>query len=371
MSIGNGPGVIFFEQTVALLTLDDFERNARQSLSAMAYEYLHSGVADEVTVADNRAAFERIKLMPAALVDVSEIDTSVTLFGRRHPFPILLAPTGYHKLFHEQGEIQTVKGADLSEAQLVAASFATVSFEEMSAVAARPLAFQLYFQIDRECTRDLVQRVVAAGCEWLCVTVDVPVNGPRDRELNANFALPEGTRRANLSFMSPEMAAAPHRASGRNFYSALRSPSVTWKDMEWLRSTTPLPIAIKGILNPADAARAVEYGCNAVIVSNHGGRSVDTLPAAIDALPRIVQRIGGRVPVLMDGGVRRGTDAFKALALGASAVMIGRPYLYGLAVDGAAGVARVVEILRTELEMTMGFTGFQNVCQITADRLWI
>jgi len=259
----------------------------------------------------------------------------------------------------------------MSESQLVAATFSTIAFREMRAVAKHALAFQVYFQADREHTRDLVQAVIAAGCEWMCATVDMPVNGPRDKESTDKFELPAGTGRANLSFLGQEIASAPHRSTGRNIYSGLRSPKATWKDLEWLRSIVPVPLSIKGVLDPADAMRAVEHGCDAVIVSNHGGRSVDTVPAAIDALPRIVERIGGRVPVLMDGGIRRGTDVFKALALGASAVMIGRPYLYGLAVDGAAGVARVVEILRTELEMTMGFTGCQNISQITRERLWL
>ncbi|MBV9083908.1 MAG: alpha-hydroxy-acid oxidizing protein [Acidobacteriaceae bacterium] len=357
-------------QLAQILTLDEFETIAQKFLSVMAYDYLRGGVGDEVTVAENRAAFDRIQLNPRVLVDVTHLDTSVTLFGRRHAMPILLAPTGYHKLFHPEGEVETVRGADLSECQLMAAAFSTVPFSDMATASKTPLSFQLYFQYQREHTRHLVDRVLEVGCESICFTVDVPVNGPRDRELRAKFALPSGTQRANLSFLGTSFASAAHRPTGRNIYAPTRAANATWKDLEWLRSIVPVPLIIKGVLDPDDAQRAVECGCDALIVSNHGGRSVDTAPSALDALRRIVDRLDSRVPLLVDGGIRRGTDVFKALALGAKAVLIGRSYLYGLAVGGAAGIARVVEILRTELEMTMGLMGCQNLSQIQKDRLW-
>ncbi len=352
------------------MTLHDIAAAARGVLSEAAFEYLEGGVADEVTLAQNRAAFDRIELNPRMLIDVSEIDTSITLFGTTHSFPLLLAPAGYHKLFHPEGELETVRGASLSDAHLMAACFSTVPYVEMTAASKRPLSFQLYFQPHREHTQAIVEAVLSAGCAALCVTVDVPVNGPRDRELHAGFCLPEGTQRCNLSFLGAETAAAPHRPSGRDIYAPVRAANATWKDLEWLRSIAPVPLLIKGLLNADDAERAINCGCDGIIVSNHGGRSVDTVPATIRALPYIVERVGARVPILIDGGIRRGTDVFKALALGASAVLIGRPYLHGLALGGAAGVARVVDILRTELEMTMGLTGCQNLAQITRERLW-
>jgi 4-hydroxymandelate oxidase len=197
------------------------------------------------------------------------------------------------------------------------------------------------------------------------VTVDVPVNGPRDREHHAGFSLPPGVERANLASRGAAFSAAAHRPVGRNIYSVTHGADATWKDIEWLRSIVPIPLLLKGVLHPDDAAAAASVGCDALMVSNHGGRSLDTLPAAIDALPAIAESLGGRMPLLLDGGIRRGIDVFKALARGATAVMIGRPYLYGLAVDGAAGIARVMEILRLEFEMTMGLVGCPEISRIS------
>jgi 4-hydroxymandelate oxidase len=352
------------DETAAVLTLSEFETLAKGCMTPMAYEYVAAGVADDITLDANRLAFQRIRLLPRVLADVSCIDTRVTLFGVEHEFPILLAPTGYHKLAHPDGEMETVKGADLSGATLIAACFSTVSFPEMSSAAERRLWFQAYLQPDRAFTKDLIQRAIAAGCGAVCLSVDVPVNGPRDREMRAKFILPEGVERANLSSLGRGVAGATHRHVGRNIYSAVRASNATWKDIDWMRSLVQVPFLVKGILHPDDAEMAISAGCDGIIVSNHGGRSVDTVPASIDALPSIVDRVAGRVPVLVDGGIRRGTDVYKALARGASAVLIGRPYLYGLAAAGAAGVARVVEILRTELEMTMGLMGTATLPEI-------
>jgi 4-hydroxymandelate oxidase len=265
---------------------------------------------------------------------------------------------------HADGEMETVCGANLGEATLVASMFSSVAFEAMSAAASRPLWFQLYVQNDRHFTRDMIDRVLAAGCEALCVTVDEPVNGPRDRELRAGFQLPPGVERANLSKLGGSFAAAAHRPSGRNIYSPTHGYNVTWKDIEWLRSFVPARLFLKGVLHPDDADVAIQAGCDGIIVSNHGGRSLDTVAATVDALPAIVERVAGRFPVLLDGGIRRGIDVFKALAKGAAAVLIGRPYIYGLAIGGAHGIARVVEILRTELEMTMALVGCPNIADI-------
>lgn len=358
------------DELAACINLDDLEAPARARMSAMAYEYLASGSADEITLEANRGAFAKIKLLPRHLVDVSSIDTTLELFGRKHEFPILLAPTGYHKLFHPQGELETVRGADASEATLVASIFSTVSFEQMAAASKQPLWFQIYVNPDRGFTRQLVGMAATAGCGAICVTIDSPVNGPRDRETRAVFQLPEGIERANLSTLGSGIAAASHRRVGRNIYSKVRAPNVTWKDIEWLRSLSPVPLLLKGILNPEDALTAVEAGCDGIIVSNHGGRVLDTVPAAIEALPAVANRVNGKVPVLLDGGIRRGADVYKALALGATAVLIGRPYLYGLAIAGATGVARAVEIIRTELEMTMALMGRPRLAEIGPDSIY-
>ena len=347
-----------------LITCDDLEDQARQLLTHQAFEYVAGGAGAGLTVDENRAAFNRIRLLPRVLRNVSAIDTSLEIFGRKHEFPILLAPTGYHMLMHPRGELETVAGADLAKCTLCAASFSTYTIEQIAAASEQPLWFQLYLQNDREFTKELVHRALAAGCEALCVTVDAPLNGPRDRELRAGFSLPAGVQRANLSGLGSFVAAAAHRPNGRNIYSATHAADVTWKDIDWLRSLIPVRLLLKGILHPLDAELALQAGCDGIIVSNHGGRSVDTVPATIDALPAVVARIGGRLPVFLDGGIRRGIDVFKALALGADGVLVGRPPLWGLAIGGAEGVARVLEILRTELEMTMGLVGCPDLQSI-------
>jgi 4-hydroxymandelate oxidase len=356
-------------QITAIRTLEDFESLAMQYMSPAVYEYVAGGAGADQTVIRNRTAFNKISILPRVLEDVSSINTQVSLFGRWHPFPILLAPAGYHKLIHAVGEMATVEGANDSGAVLVAAAFSTVTYEHMRSRSRQGMWFQLYVQKDRSFTRDLVERVLAAGCDAICVTVDVPVNGPRDRELRAGFNLPIGMERANLAALGLEIAAGSHRPNGRQIYSATHAADVTWDDIDWLRSFIPKPLLIKGIMHPDDAAIAYNTGCDGVMLSNHGGRSLDTMISTIEALPRMVDRLQDRIPVILDGGVRRGVDVFKALAMGAKAVMIGRPYLYGLAVGGSDGVCRVVEILRTELEMTMGLAGCRNLAEITKDRL--
>ena len=354
----------------AIRSLHEFEQISKTRLSAMAYEYLAAGVADEITLHENRSALDRIRLLPRTLVDVSHIDTGVTLFGRRHPSPLLLAPCAYQKLFHPDGELEVVRGANGAGATFIAPCFATVTLEETALASTQPLWFQLYVNPDRGFTRELVQRAEAADYEALVVTLDVPVNGPRDRELRAGFSLPKGLSRANLLSLGADLASAPHRPGGRNIYSVVRAPNVTLKDIEWLKSVTRMPVIVKGVLHPEVAEQALRHGADAIYVSNHGGRSMDSVPASIDALPQIVRRVGGAKPVLFDGGVRRGSDVFKALALGADAVGVGRPFLHGLAVAGAAGVARVVEILWAELEMNMGLAGVTSLDEIDESFIW-
>lgn len=341
----------------ALPSLPDYERVAREAMSDQAYAFVAGGAGDEITLRANREAYDRILLDPTVLVDVSRLDTRVTLFGRELPFPILLAPTGYHRLLHAEGEIGTARGASAAGAVLVVSSFATAAIEAIAAETRSPLWFQLYVQPDRGFTRELVRRVEAAGCQALCLTVDTPSVGARDRMARAGFAVPAEMVEENVRRPG---APAP----------ALLDPSLTWKDVEWLRSFAKVPLLVKGVLNPDDAARAVQAGVAGIMVSNHGARNLDTVPATIQALPRVVESVEGRVPILVDGGVRRGTDVLKALALGANAVLIGRPYLYGLALGGAEGVTRVVGILRSELEMAMALTGRPTIARIDRSVLW-
>lgn len=348
--------------------VSDYVRLAPSRMSTMAWEYVSGGAADEVTLGWNEERYRSLRLRPDFLVDVSKIDTRVTLFGQEMSFPLLLAPAAYQKLLHPEGEIATVKGAGLAGATMVLSTTSTVSIEDTARVATHPLWFQLYVQPDREVTRSLVQRAEAAGCRALVITIDSPVLGPRYRETRSRFTLPAGMERANLRGL--KAATGAQRATGGTIYSAVQDPTVTWADVAWLRSLTSLPVLLKGIMHPDDAARAVDAGVQGIIVSNHGGRNVDTVPATIDALAPVAERVAGRIPVLVDGGVRRGTDILKAVALGASAVLIGRPYLYGLAVGGAEGVAHVISVLRRELEMAMASTGRPTIASINSSVLW-
>ena len=342
-----------------VLSLPEFEEHARRCMSTMTYEYVASGAADEHTLRWNREAYDGMRLRPRVLRDVTRVDLRVSLFGRELAFPILLAPTGYHRTIHPEGEVATARGAGAAGATWVVSSSTTTVIEEIAAVATAPLWFQLYLQPDRGFIRELVQQMEQAGCQALCLTVDQPVLGARNRQTRARFALPPGI-------------SAPYRrdiAQGKDILDPRRTVA-TWKDVEWLRSLTRVPLLLKGILTGADAEQALEAGAHGIIVSNHGARILDTAPATLHALPEVTGRVGGRLPVLVDGGIRRGTDVLKALALGATAVLIGRPYCYGRAVGGAAGVQRTVDILRTELEMAMMLTGRTSVKELDPSVLW-
>jgi 4-hydroxymandelate oxidase len=344
------------------LDVRDYERLAPERMSRLAWEYVGGGAGDELTLRWNHEAYERIRLLPRNLVDVSRLDTRVTLLGRELPHPILLAPIAYQQLVHPEGELATAKGAGAAGATMLLSTFSTTGLEEVAAVAAGPMWFQCYILRDRGFTRALLQRAEAAGYQALVVTVDTPILGARHRETRINFALPPGMKKANLQGLAG--ATDSHRPKGQDIYSDLLDPKLTWDDIEWLRSQTRLPLILKGVLSPDDARRAAAAGVSGLIVSNHGGRNLDTLPATIDALPAIVAEVAGRMPVLVDGGIRRGTDILKALAFGASAVLIGRPYIFGLAVGGAEGVTRVIAILRREFEMAMALTGRPSIASI-------
>jgi 4-hydroxymandelate oxidase len=334
-----------------LLSLPDFEELAHKRIQRGAWERVQGGAADEITVRWNREAYEHIRLRPRVLVDVSKLDTRVNLFGQPLDFPIILAPTGAQGFVYPEGELEVARGAGAARTILVISSSASFPVAEVAKAATGPVWFQLYVQRDRGFTRDLVQRAEGSGCRALCVTVDSPTHGARNREYRAQQDLPERPL-PNLR--------------GKDYL----DPTLTWKDIDWLRSFAKTPVLLKGILNPDDAATAVKAGVSGIVVSNHGGRNLDTLPATIDALPGVVEKVAGRVPVLVDGGIRRGTDVLKAIALGATAVQIGRPYLYGLGVAGAAGVTRVVQILRHEFELAMMLTGRPTLASIDRSVIW-
>jgi 4-hydroxymandelate oxidase len=342
-----------------ILSLPEFEQHARACMPHTTYEYLAAGAGDEHTLRWNRASFDDIRLRPRVLRDVAAVDTTVELFGETHASPIILAPTAYHRTLHAEGEVETARGASAAGVTWCVSSATTTRLPEIAAAATMPLWFQLYVQPDRQVTKELVQHAESAGCRALVVTVDTPNQGARNRQTRAGFVLPPG-------ITAPYMAELAARA----VTDTRRGSIVTWDDIAWLRSITELPILLKGIMDGEDAAMAVEAEVDGVIVSNHGARNLDTVPATIDALPEVASVVEGRIAVLMDGAVMRGTDIIKAKARGADAVLVGRPYCYGLALGGAAGVERVVRILRDELEMAMQLVGVSRFDEIDRYVLW-
>ncbi|HAZ47762.1 MAG TPA: alpha-hydroxy-acid oxidizing enzyme [Cyanobacteria bacterium UBA11369] len=350
------------------INLFEYETLAKQHLSQMALDYYASGSWDEITLRDNRAAFERYKLCPRMLVDVSQRDLSTKILGQTLPLPILIAPMAFQCLAHPEGEIATAKAAAKLGSTMILSTLATKSIEEVASASQNPnyqlpitnyqLWFQLYVHRDRGLTKALVERAYKAGYQALCLTVDAPVLGKRERDTRNQFVLPPGMELANLTTVSDlEITYKPGESGLFAYFLEQLNPGLTWKDLEWVQSLSPLPLVVKGILRGDDAVRAVECGAKAIIVSNHGGRQLDSAIASIDALSQIVAAVGDKADILVDGGIRRGTDILKALALGAKAVLLGRPILWGLAVGGEAGVQHVIELLRAELDLAMALSG--------------
>jgi len=355
--------------------LNDLAPLAHERLGDAAWAYLAGGAADELTLGENAAAWRRLRLSPRVLRPLAGGHTRSTLLGRPLPHPILLAPVAYQTLFHPDGERGSALAAAMQGAGTVLSAQAATRLEDVAALVRDepgrgPLWFQLYLQADRSHTLDLVRRAEAAGYEALVLTVDAPTHGVRDRELRAGFRLPPGVSAVNL----PSTPAAAVPPGGSALFDSLLHHAPTWDDVAWLQAHTRLPLLLKGVLHPDDAVQAAALGVAGLVVSNHGGRTLDTAPATALALPRIAVALAARQgpqPVLLvDGGIRRGTDVFKALALGASAVLVGRPMVQGLAVAGAPGVARAIRLLRDELEVTMALTGCATLDDIGPDRLW-
>lgn len=352
-----------------LVTLADHEQHARTQLDDNAWAYFSGGAADEISLRANRSAWDALPLWPRVLRPLAGGHTRVPLLGRTLAHPILLAPVAFQRMAHPDGELAMAYAAAALGAGVVLSTQASVSLESVAQAVLPdpgrgPLWFQLYLQPDRGFTQALVQRAEAAGYEALVLTVDAPTSGVRDRERRAGFRLPSGVGPVNLAGL--QIPASPPLSPGQSaLFDGLLHHAPTWDDIAWLQSITRLPVLLKGVLHPADARQAVSVGAAGLIVSNHGGRTLDTAPATATALPRVVQAVGGAVPVLVDGGIRRGTDVLKAMALGASAVLVGRPAVWGLANAGAAGVAHVLRLLRDELEVAMALTGCATLAQAT------
>ncbi len=341
-----------------VLTVADYLPYAQQRLDAAAWQYLHSGAGQHKTLERNRDAFEQVSLMPRPLSDVKGGNTHTTLFGQRFSHPVILAPLAYQRLFHPDGEAASAMASAAQGGQMVVSSLASQTLEMIIEAADRPLWFQLYWQGDRERTLRLLKRALSAGYEAIMFTVDAPVK-------QAVMGLPAEVRAVNLE---GSISMAGHGLSESAVFDGWMKHAPGWDDLQWLRAQIKVPFIVKGILHPQDAEHAAALGCDAVVVSNHGGRVLDSVPASLQMLPEIARAISGKATILLDSGIRNGQDVFKALALGADAVMIGRPYVWGLASNGALGVAHVIRLMRDELEMTMALCGTKNLQQIKEER---
>jgi 4-hydroxymandelate oxidase len=324
--------------------VDDYEPAARALLPRDAYDYYAGGAGDERTLADNLGAFDRWLLRPRFLRGSGTPDTSTSVLGTSVSFPVLVAPWAYQRMAHPDGESATARAASRAGTVMCVSTTTVGYLEEVAAAADGPKWWQLYVFSDREMTAETLKRAAAAGFAAIVWTVDFPVAGLRHRDTRNGFVMPIGLPSEDLVY----------------------DPGLTWDDLAWIRSQVPgLPVLVKGLLTAEDARLALDAGVDGIVVSNHGGRQLDASPAALDALPEVAEAVGGRVPVLMDGGVRRGTDVLTALALGASAVMVGRPTAWGLSVAGEEGVADVLRILRDEFANAMALTGCHTVTEIT------
>ena len=356
-----------------VVSLADHEALAATLMPPEVSAYVNGAAADERTLRENPLAWQALKLRSRVMRPLAGGHTRVTLLGRTLVHPILVAPMAHQRLLHPHGEQASALAAAMQGAGYVLSAQANTALETVAQLvlpqAERgPLWFQLYLQPDRGFNLDLLQRVEAAGFEALVLTVDAPVSGPRDRERRAGFGLPAGLSAVNLA-NAPARDVPPLSEGQSRLFDDLLTHAPTWADIAWLREHTRLPILLKGITHPDDARLAIQHGAAGIIVSNHGGRTLDTLPATAQLLPEVVEAVQGAVPVLVDGGIRRGTDVLKAMALGASAVLVGRPVLHGLANAGAVGVAHVLRLLRDELEMAMALCGCASlVCDGSAAR---
>jgi L-lactate dehydrogenase (cytochrome) len=354
----------------------DLRQLAWQRLPRVLFDYIDGGAQDEVTLRANQADFNNFTLVQRVLRDVTARDQSVTVLGQKYDLPLILSPTGMTGIFWPNGALEAARAASDAGAGFCLSSMSTSTVEDIKKVAKRPTWFQLYVMRDRGMSRELIERAKAAGCSALVLTVDLALQGQRDRDVHNGLSIPPTLNASNLVnfamrpgwvwryLTGPKVVPASLVKPGKSTLFTIASyvnsqfdQSVTWKDIEWAKSIWGGPVALKGILDSEDAKAAVDHGADALIVSNHGGRQLDGVRSAISALPHVVEAVQGRAEVLLDGGVRRGTDVLKAIALGAKACMIGRPYMYGLASNGRAGVAQALELFRNEIDLALALTG--------------
>ncbi len=347
------------------INLFDFEAEARQHMNAGLYDFVSGGAMDEQTLRGNQAAYAQLKLQHRVLCGIKQADLTTQLLGHSLSMPIITAPTGSQALTHPDGELAVRKATAEAGTLMTVATTATHSMESIKKAGRGPLWFQLYLFKDEGLNAEVVERAERCGYNGIALTVDSPVFGKRERDIRNVYSLPTGLVYENL----------PHAgdSEGRTvsaFMNANWKQDLGWDDVNWLRKKTKMPILLKGVVHPQDAACAADHGVDGIWVSNHGGRQLDSAVATIEALPAIAKKVAGKLPVILDGGIRRGTDVIKALALGATAVAIGRPMLWGLAIAGQQGVAEVLNILRTELENVMALCGCATIDEITPDLIF-
>ncbi|HVS05473.1 MAG TPA: alpha-hydroxy acid oxidase [Candidatus Dormibacteraeota bacterium] len=348
------------------LKLDDFEPAARAVLPQGIYDYIAGGSEDEAALRGNREAFARYRFRFKVLASTDHTDLSSELFGQRFRMPVHLAPTAIQRMAHPDGELAAYRAASEAGIAYALSTLASAAIEEVAAAASGPRWFQLYMHAERAVSAGFVERAVDAGYSAILLTVDLPKTGRRERDIRNAFSLPQGLRYANLDDRrraDPDEGPDPFAQN----VNANTHPGLGWADLEWLVARTSLPVMVKGIVRSDDARHAVEAGARGLIVSNHGGRQLDYAIASLDALPEVVDAVGRDIPVLMDGGIRRGTDVLKALSLGAKGVLIGRPFLYALAVGGADAVSRMLAMLREEMEVSMTLLGVRRLSELSND----
>jgi len=348
------------------LKLDDFEPVAQAILPRGVIDYIAGGAEDEATLRANREAFARYRFRFKILASADQPDLTSALLGQRFRMPVHLAPTALHRMAHGDGEAASYQAASDAGVAFCVSTLSSVSIEEVAAAAKGVRWFQLYMHPERAVSASFVERAVDAGYGAILLTVDLPIAGRRERDIRNNFSMPDGVAYMNL-LGRPGTATAEGPDPFAQMVNAQINPSLGWDDLEWLVAKTSLPVMVKGLVRADDARHAVEVGARGLIVSNHGGRQLDYAVASLDALAEVVEAVGNDVPVLMDGGVRRGTDVLKALCLGASGVLIGRPYLYALAVGGADGVRRMLAMLRDEIEVSMTLLGVKKLGELSRD----
>jgi 4-hydroxymandelate oxidase len=339
----------------------EYEALAKERLPQAEYDFIAGGATDEVTLKRTRAVFDAIMLRPRMLVDISQRDLSTTVLGQRVAFPILLDPAGNHGRAHQDGELATARAAGAMGTVMLLSSGSSYTLEEVAKAATGPIWFQQYLYRDRGLTKLMAERTQAAGYSALCLTLDSTVRAKRERNIRNHYSNPPSPNYAGLEVQEMTWSTSSDAPRGAN---QLIDRAATWPYLDWLVANTPLPLVVKGIMTAEDGRQCVEHGVRGVIVSNHGARQLDTTFASIEVLPEVVEAVDGRIEVYLDGGIRRGTDVLKALALGARAVLIGRPLFWGLAVDGEAGLRAVLQMLRDELEMAMGMCGRPTIQSI-------